>query len=122
MNVKPTIKAEKMQKGLTNWDKVRRLTEKQIASSARRDKDAPLCTRAELKLFRRVHPPKSVNVRHTREKLHLTQLELATYFGVSARTIQEWEQGRRAPTSPARNFLKVIEREPRAVQRALRAH
>lgn len=122
MNVKPTMKAEKMQKGLTDWDKVRRLTEKQIAASARSDKDAPLCTKAQLKRFHRVHPPKSVNVRHTREKLHLTQLEFATYFGVSTRTIQEWEQGRRVPTGPARNFLKVIEREPRAVQRALSAH
>lgn len=56
-----------------------------------------------------------------RNKLHLSQKEFANYFGVSVRTIQEWEQHRRKPTATARNFLKVIEHQPKAVQKALSA-
>lgn len=37
-------------------------------------------------------------------------------FGVSVRTVQEWEQRRRTPMATARNFLKVIKNNPAAVQ------
>ena len=40
-------------------------------------------------------------------------------FALSA--LREWEQGRRMPDRAARLFLKVIAREPKAVQRALAA-
>lgn len=54
-----------------------------------------------------------------RNKLHLSQTQFARYFGVSVRTIQEWEQHRRKPTATARNFLRVIDQQPKAVQKAL---
>jgi putative transcriptional regulator len=60
-------------------------------------------------------------VRAVRERLKLTQGEFAKRFGLSERTIQEWEQGRAEPEGPARILLRVIDREPRAVERALRA-
>jgi putative transcriptional regulator len=59
-------------------------------------------------------------VRALREKLGLTQGEFAKRFSLSERTIQEWEQGRAQPDGPARILLRVIEREPKAVERALR--
>ncbi|KAA3607381.1 MAG: hypothetical protein D8M57_15200 [Candidatus Scalindua sp. AMX11] len=43
----------------------------------------------------------------------------ADYFGFKVATIRDWEQGRRVPTGPARNFLFVIDQEPDAVRRAL---
>lgn len=66
-----------------------------------------------------VHIPEEIDVRRIRAKAHLSQGEFATYFGVSVRTVQQWEQGRAAPSGAARAFLTVIDREPEAVRRAL---
>ena len=66
-----------------------------------------------------MQPAKEIDVRMIRDQLHLSQEQFANYFVVSVRTIQEWEQHRRTPTATARNFLKVIQREPKAVQKAL---
>ena len=49
----------------------------------------------------------------------MSQSQFAAYFGVSVRTVQEWEQGRVVPSGAARAFLTVIDREPEAVRRAL---
>jgi hypothetical protein len=35
--------------------------------------------------------------------------------------LRHWEQGKRYPEGPARSYLKVIDREPQAVRRALKA-
>jgi putative transcriptional regulator len=51
----------------------------------------------------------------------MSQDEFARYFGVSKRTVQDWEQRRRRPSGPSRAFLVVIDREPEAVLRALSA-
>ena len=66
-----------------------------------------------------VHVPEEINVRRIRKKLKMSQSVFADYFGVSLRTIQDWEQGRRVPTGAAKNFLFVIDQEPDAVRRAL---
>ena len=65
------------------------------------------------------HIPDEINVRRIRKKLELSQNDFARYFGVSVRTIQEWEQGRRMPSGASKNFLYVIDQEPEAVRRAL---
>jgi len=52
----------------------------------------------------------------------MTQTRFADYFGVSIRTIQEWEQGRRVPSGVSKSFLFVIDQEPDAVRRALTMH
>ena len=44
-----------------------------------------------------------------------TQEKFATLLGVSVRTLQEWEQGRRAPSGAARTLLMVAARNPRAL-------
>ena len=54
-----------------------------------------------------------------RRKLGLSQEEFADSFGVSIGTLRNWEQGARLPDGPARVLLKVIDREPAAVKRAL---
>jgi putative transcriptional regulator len=112
-------KKSKTTKGRTDWKKVKAMTEKKIVKAAKSDPDAKPLSAARLKKFKRVHPPKVVDVKGIREKLRLSQAKFAGYFGVSTRTVQEWEQHRREPTATARNFLKVIEREPEAVLRAL---
>ncbi len=61
-----------------------------------------------------------VDIMHLREKLGLSQDKFAALFGLSARTVRNWEQGVRHPEGPARILLQVIDREPEAVMRALR--
>ncbi|MCZ7560583.1 MAG: helix-turn-helix domain-containing protein [Burkholderiaceae bacterium] len=50
-----------------------------------------------------------------REKTGLSQSEFARLIGVSVRTLQEWEQGRRAPSGPARTLLMVADKNPKAL-------
>jgi len=61
-----------------------------------------------------------VDITQLREKLGLSQDRFAALFGLSARTVRNWEQGVRHPDGPARILLQVIDREPEAVMRALR--
>jgi putative transcriptional regulator len=55
------------------------------------------------------------NVQAIRERMGLSQSAFAALLGVSTRTLQDWEQGRRAPTGPARALLRVADRHPRAL-------
>lgn len=47
-----------------------------------------------------------------RKKLALSQASFAALMGVSIRTIQDWEQGRRSPKGPAKSLLRVAEQHP----------
>jgi putative transcriptional regulator len=69
----------------------------------------------------RVHVPAAVDVKAIRQKLGMSQAAFARSFGFALDAVQNWEQGRRRPEGAARAFLKVIEREPDAVRRALAA-
>lgn len=51
-----------------------------------------------------------------REKLQLSQSAFASLMGVSPRTIQEWEQGRRTPQGPAKTLLRIAEQHPEVFQ------
>ena len=55
--------------------------------------------------------PKSRVVR-VRLKSGLSQARFASVLGVSKRTLQQWEQGRREPSGAARTLLKIAERHP----------
>lgn len=50
-----------------------------------------------------------------RERTGLSQSRFAELLGVSVRTLQDWEQGRRAPSGAARTLLLVAARNPRAL-------
>jgi putative transcriptional regulator len=47
-----------------------------------------------------------------RQKLKLSQSTFASLMGVSPRTIQDWEQGRRQPRGPAKSLLRIAEQHP----------
>ena len=47
-----------------------------------------------------------------RQKLKLSQSAFASLMGVSPRTIQDWEQGRRKPQGPAKSLLRIAEQHP----------
>lgn len=55
------------------------------------------------------------DVAEIRERVGLSQSRFATLLGVSVRTLQDWEQGRRAPSGAARTLLLVAHRNPRAL-------
>lgn len=67
----------------------------------------------------RVYRPEPVDVTALRRSLGMTQEQFATRFGVSVATLRHWERGDRNPHGPARVLLNLIDREPRAVMRAL---
>ena len=52
-------------------------------------------------------PPKII-----RERLKLSQAAFASLLGVSSRTVQDWEQGRRQPQGPAKSLLRIAEKRP----------
>lgn len=55
------------------------------------------------------------DVRVIRERMELSQSAFAALLGVSLRTLQDWEQGRRKPTGPAYALLRVATRHPEAL-------
>jgi putative transcriptional regulator len=55
------------------------------------------------------------SVLSVREKTGLSQSRFAELLGVSVRTLQEWEQGRRAPSGAARTLLLIAARNPKAL-------
>ena len=54
-------------------------------------------------------------VADVRERTGLYQSQFARLLGVSVRTLQEWEQGRRAPSGAARTLLLIAQKNPRAL-------
>lgn len=62
-----------------------------------------------------------LDVSGIRAETGLTQEEFAIVLGISPRTLQEWEQGRREPRGPARSLLLVAKYSPQVVLRAVRA-
>lgn len=55
-----------------------------------------------------------------RLKLGLSQADFAAMLGVSVRTLQDWEQGRREPSGAAKALLKVAVAAPQIVRKVLR--
>ncbi|MCH9691671.1 MAG: helix-turn-helix domain-containing protein [Gammaproteobacteria bacterium] len=58
-------------------------------------------------------------VKSIREKMGLSQNRFAMLIGVSKRTLENWEQGRRHPTGPAKALLKILDADPKNAVRAL---
>jgi putative transcriptional regulator len=69
----------------------------------------------------RVYEIKPPEIKIVREKLNVSQNEFALMIGVSVRTLQNWEQGRRKPEGPAKALLRIASRNPAAVLDALHA-
>jgi DNA-binding transcriptional regulator YiaG len=52
-------------------------------------------------------PPQAI-----RARLNLSRAAFAGLMGVSVRTVQDWEQGRREPSEPAKTLLRIAEQPP----------
>lgn len=64
----------------------------------------------------RVHRPEISEVAHARLVSGLSQIAFAALLGVSVRTLQDWEQGRREPSGAAKTLFRVAERHPEVLQ------
>lgn len=64
-----------------------------------------------------LHAP--VDPREVRTRAGLTQAQMAPLMGMSLSGYRKWEQGQRRVSGPAATLLRVIEKEPGAVRRAL---
>lgn len=60
----------------------------------------------------RIHQVEVSPVVNARHKVGLSQAQFAVLLGVSKRTLQDWEQGRREPSGAAKSLLKVAEKRP----------
>lgn len=53
-----------------------------------------------------------------RNRVNMSQSEFAKLLGVSVRTLQDWEQGRRQPSGAAKTLLRIAVQNPEAVKAA----
>ena len=95
-----------------DWDRVSRMTDDAIAEDISRDPDAMAFTDAD---------GMALHIQMIRNGLSLSQAQFAAQFHIPLATLKDWEQGRRQPEAAAWAYLQVIEGEPAAVRRALKA-
>ena len=82
--------------------------------------EAVAIAKGEAEPARVVHVPERVDVKAIRKKLHMTQSEFAARFSFNVARVRDWEQGRSQPDGALRAYLLVIERQPKAVEKALK--
>ena len=56
-----------------------------------------------------------------RLRIALSQNEFAKMLGVSLRTLQEWEQGRRTPSGAAKSLITIAIKKPEVIKQLLAA-
>ncbi len=67
----------------------------------------------------RVTKVEANEVAQARQKSGLSQTQFAEALGISKRTLQEWEQGRRSPSGAAQTLIRIAKRHPEVVREAL---
>lgn len=58
-------------------------------------------------------------VAQARQRSGLSQAQFAEALGISKRTLQEWEQGRRSPSGAAKALIRIAKRHPEVMREAL---
>ena len=96
------------------------MTEKKLlARDAKRNIGAELLASVlEMKAGKsgRVHRVSLSDVTQARAKSGLSQSQFAQVLGVSIRTLQEWEQGRRKPSGAAQALLTIAAKRPEVIR------
>jgi putative transcriptional regulator len=63
--------------------------------------------------------PATIDVKAIRKKTGLTQEEFSIRFAISLASLRDWEQGRFSPDPTVRAYLTIIDRDRKAVEKAL---
>lgn len=92
----------------------RALDDAKALAAAKADPDSPPLSKKRMASM--VRTPQ---VKVLRRALGLTQQEFAARYQIRLGTLRDWEQGRATPDLPTRAYLKVIARDPKAVEKAL---
>ena len=98
----------------TDWTRFDAMTAKDRHAAALADPDARPLTDRDFGRMKRTPQVKII-----RRALGLSQDEFAARYQIPIGTLRDWEQGRATPDQAARAYLKVIARNPEAVQNAL---
>jgi len=106
--------------GKVDWERVDATTDEDIQRMIDSDPDTAPALSVN-RDWRKVITPYVPDVRALSRKLGLSQAQFASKFGFNLRTLQEWEQGRALPDRPAPILLRVIEKSPKTVERAVAA-
>jgi putative transcriptional regulator len=109
------VKQGQRPKDRTDWHKLRAMIDAEVRAAAEADPDNPPLTEDERARLEPIPLPKAI-----REKLGMTQEEFARTFHLSLSALRDWEQQRYQPDQAARTLLRVIERSPEVVRRALK--
>jgi len=67
----------------------------------------------------KVYKNEPIDVHTLRRRLHMTQEEFAQRFGIPLASLKNWEQQHRLPGGAIQSYLRVIEKNPKAVLQAL---
>jgi putative transcriptional regulator len=110
-------RAEVRRLGKIDLDLVRKTKEEDVARHSVEDNDPRPQDRGPVRVMYA-----GPNVRELRTKLGLSQEAFSERFGISLRTLQQWEQERRAPDGQAALLLRVIERAPSIVASVVKEH
>ena len=95
--------------------KTKQLTEKQLRGyEAKRDLAAELLESVQQMKAGKTHVVLSPAI-EARERTGLSQSQFAMLLGVSVRTLQGWEQGRKQPSGAARTLLTIARTNPKAL-------
>ena len=101
---------------LTSKQLIARDARREIASEVRRGMKE---VRAGITARHRVHHFDVSEVTKARTSVGLSQQKFADLLGVSTRTLQEWEQGRRRPSGAARALLMIATKRPDVLREVL---
>lgn len=69
---------------------------------------------------KRFRVEKPDDIKTTREHMHFSQSTFAAVLGVSIRTLQDWEQGRRKPSGAANSLLLIAKKRPEVIKQVFR--
>lgn len=97
-----------------DWTRLDAMSDEERHAAAVSDQDAQPLTADDFASMKR-----TPQVRVIRRALGLSQEQFAEKFHIPLGTLRDWEQGRKAPDTATRAYLRVIGRNPSAVTQAL---